>query len=676
MNLPRLREVTTLLLALGMAGVLVERSAGQVVSLPFQLTDVAGDPLAQDFCGVDFSFTDPDTFNALDAGGVSIADFDNDGLQDLFFPASTGASSKLYRNLGNMNFVDVAPASGVTDPASCSAAALFIDYDHDGDLDLFVVSHLGKPGFPLGPRFKLFRNRGAVANYAYTDVTSTAGFALGPTSKLTNWGLVSGICAGDFNHDGWVDLFAAWNATNVSTQDQWRLMRNAPNPTPGDPLDPNYTPRIFIDATPSSGIQGEFGGEPWQAMFWDVNRDGWPDLHIPHDYTTDLMFINNKNGTWTNVATSVGLNGNPVENRNEMGSALADPDNDLDEDLHMTNRDFLDRFYRNDSIGTVLSFTDAATLTGLNDSSFGWGTTFLDLDNDGDLDHMSVTSSVHDLSKKSSNPVQLNLFPQRLRDGLNVKWQTVTNLLPEFSLVNTTQGDFARGLAAGDLDGDGDMDCVVTRDFERARVMKNTLVSSNAWIEVDLVNSGGSLDNTGVRIYLRDDGVTQLREVFTGSSFLCQESPRLHFGLGKPSLPFGTADVSPGAMSGELLGSESVGSLPLQPARSADGTGINKQVDPLWVVVRWTDGSCQIVNEPASNSILTIVRSLVNDVGDLDADGHLTVLDQGLLLLATQNLAAYEALYPRSPAVVVGDVDNNGLLNGDDLTAWAALPPH
>ncbi len=676
MSLPRARVVPALLVAAALSGALAAESRAQITSLPFDLIDVADDPLAPDWCGISFTWLDVDPVFGIEAAGVSLADFDNDGRLDIFLPNNRNEPSELYRNLGNGTFLDVAAERGVSDPSSASSAALFIDYDHDGDLDLLVTSHLGKPTNPLGPKFKLFRNQGAPGGFSFSDVTASAGFVLLPTGgKATQWGWVSGICAGDYDQDGWTDLFTSWNAGGISANDQWRLLRNAPNPTSGDPLDPTYTPRTFTDATPGSGLTGEYGGEPWMPTFWDANRDGWPDLHINQDFTLDLMFISNQNGTFTNVATAVGLNGDPPDFRNEMGTALGDIDQDLDQDLHLTNQGDLDRFYRNDSVKTALSFSDAAPATGLNNSRFGWGTSFADLDNDGDLDHLSVSGGDHDPNPQYLNRAHINLWPELLADGVNVKWADVSTLVPDYSKSLVPTGDFARGLAAGDWDGDGDVDLVVTRSDGFAGVFKNTLAAANDWIQVDLVEAGGSLDTTGARVYVNHHGTTQLREVFTGSSFLSQEPRRLHFGLGLPAQGQGLG-ASAGSPSGTSQRAGQAGG-PSGTTGGPTGGFPSKPVgSPTWIVVRWADAACQIVPKLQRNMIHAIARSAIDDTGDLDADGHLNANDQALLLLATQDLALFEATYPKSPGRITGDVNNDGVLDTDDIAAWSLLPPH
>ncbi len=652
-------------------------AAAQAVTLPFSLVDVADDNLAPDHCGIFFQYQDADASTSSDTGGVSVADYNNDGLLDVFLPNSQNRVNRLYQNLGGGLFSDVAPAKGVDEITASGSAALLLDYDKDGDLDIFAVQHLGKAPTPLGPAFRLWRNQGAGGGYAFSNVTSTAGFAFGPTPKLTMWGWVSGICADDVNNDGWTDLFVSWNSS-TSSHDQWRLFRSDPNPVPGSPSDPNWTPRVFTDITPNSGIQGEFGGNPWQPQLWDVNRDGWADLHIAQDFTLDLMFINNKNGTFTNVATAVGLNGDPPEFRNEMGTVLGDYDNDLDLDLHTTNVDFKDRFYRNDSFKTSLAFVDIGVATGLYDSVFGWGTQFTDLDNDGDLDHVAVTGFEHDTTKAYINPVHMNLYPQTLQSSSDIAWQTVTSTLTEFSKFGTTNGDYARGLVAADYDGDGDNDLFVTRAIGRTGVYKNTLVSSNDWMQVDLIEANGSRDVTGARAYVSRNGRVQMRQLFTGSSFLCQEPPRLHFGLGQ-AVPTGTGSGLRGA-SGATPTAAAGATSPGTPLGGALGTGPagapNKGKGPTWLVVRWRDGAYQTVLKPAMNTVLTVTRSAINDAGDMDADGHLTAADQTMLLLASSDPAVFKATYPNSPGLIVGDITGDGVIDADDIAAWPLLPPH
>ncbi len=668
------RSLTDRLPVAGLVVALLPAAVAQITSLPFDLVDVAADPQAPDFCGVDFTWVNADAVYGNDSAGASVVDFDNDGLLDIFLPNSQQASSKLYRNLGNLQFVDVARERGVDDPASASSQGLFIDYDHDGDLDLFVAGHLGKPTNPLGPRFKLFRNQGPAGAYVFSDVTASAGFALSATPKQTLWGWVSGNSAGDYDQDGWTDIFFSWNGFQISGNDQWRLMRNAPNPAPGDPLDPSYTPRVFEDKTLSSWMLGEYGGEPWQTRFWDVNRDGWPDLHIPQDNSIDLMMLNNKNGTFSDVATAVGLNGDPPEFRNEMGTALGDFDLDLDLDLHATNVSFDDRFYRNDSLKTSLGFTDIAMATGLNNSIWGWGTAFFDVDNDGDLDHASVCDTINHIGAPDRNTFHLNLYPEQLADGLNVKWADVGALLPEFVINPVPTGDSGRGLVPVDLDGDGDLDLVVTRNEARAQVFRNTLVSGNEWLQVGLAQADGNLDTTGARVYLRHAGRTLLRQLDTGSSFLCQEPPRLHFGLGPP-VPHQLVGPATGAPSGAATGAAAASG----PAGTAAGGFQAKPAssrNPPWLVVRWPDGAAQIVLQPKRNTLHAIVRSSVDDTGDLNADGQLTATDQAMLLLATQDLVVFESTYPKSPGRITGDVNDDGVVDVDDLAAWSLLPPH
>jgi len=679
MTRPLVRELGAGLLVVAVVGAGSPSAKAQITALPFGLVDVADDTAAADWCGVSFKYLELDATSTEEAGGAAWADFDNDGLIDLFLPNHKSMPNQLYRNLGDGTFVDEASARGVADPDSASACGEFFDYDHDGDLDLLVISHLSpvaSTAILWGPKFKLFRNAGASGGYVFTDVTGSAGFVLAATTKLTKYGYAGGLGIADYDQDGWSDFFATWYST-VSTHDQWRLMHNDPNPVPGEPLDPAYTPRIFTDATVGSGTDGEFVGNSHTPQWWDVNRDGWPDLHVAEDFGMDVLFINAKDGSFNEVATAAGLNGEPPEVRNEMGIALGDTDHDLDFDVHLTNIAGKDRYYRNDSVKTALSFTDTAVLCGLHNTQWGWGTAFLDLDNDADLDHASACGQGHGITD-TFNLVHLNLFPAMLPGGEDVQWADVTNLLTDFSKSDSPPGDAGHALAVADYDNDGDLDLALGRNETKfSGVYKNTLVSNNGWLEVDLVNSGGSLDTTGSRVYLKNGSLTQLRGVFTGGSTHAQHSLRVHFGLGPP-LPSGGPVIggAPASATGTAASSGAAGAVGGTSGGSGPRLKTYPHPGPSWLVVRWPDGAAQIVLAPQRNAINTVVRSAVDDTGDLDADGHLTASDQALLLLAVQDPASFALAYPSSPGLIVGDVNDDGVLDADDITAWPLLPPH
>jgi len=646
--------LVALVLALSSTGV-----GAQV--LTNSLHRVTGDRQAADYCGIDFTYHQFDALQTGDSAGVSLADFDNDGRLDVFFPNSKDFPSKLYRNLGGATFADEAVARGVADPTSASSIGLFFDYDLDADLDLLVICHLALPGGPsLGPKFKLFRNTGRAGGYDFVDVTAQAGFVLGPTPKATQVGWAGGGSVGDYDRDGYPDLFATWDGQ--LWPDQWRLLHSEPNPVHGDPDDPSYSPRIFVDKTPGSAFEVVYEGDSWQPTWVDLDRDGWLDLSLCIDNGLDLFWRANGDGTFTEMCTAVGLNDNPLIVGNQMGSAWGDIDCDGDLDLHHTNVGLKDDFFRNDTVGDELAFVNITYDTGMNNTYFGWGDSFFDFDNDGDLDHTSQCGSEHIPSTQWINTVHLNMFPATLPSG-NVQWVDVSSQLVEYTFFGLT-GDQSRGLAQGDLDNDGDVDLVVThRNSEPAAVYLNTLSpSSNGWIELSVVESietpsvkpnpkvallgspstatlmnrrRTSMNITGTRAWVRVGDVTQYREIFTGSSYLSQEDSRMHFGLG------------PGAASAFK-----------------------------WAVVRWVDGSYQIVRDLELNAVNTVRHGIRNDAGDLDGDGHLTATDLQMLTLLAADKAAFVRDFPSAPGLCTGDIDGNNRVDTTDITLWSTLAPH
>ncbi|MBI3820034.1 MAG: VCBS repeat-containing protein [Planctomycetes bacterium] len=598
---------------------------------------------------IHFIYKDMDPNVHEEAGGAAVGDFDADGWLDIFLPNNRFRANQLLKNLGNGKFTDVAAAKHVDDPVDASACGLFVDYDNDGDLDIFVACHLGGPSNPLGGApLKLFRNKGSAGGYDFVDVTNQAGFLFKPTQKDTTQGFVAGACAGDYDVDGWVDIFIAWNNGNYGTKhEQNRLFHNSQNPNQGDPGDPNYSPRRFSDATPGSGIDFDFTGNAWQPVWIDINRDGYPDLHVNVDFYFDRMFLNLKNGQFTEISTSIGLNGNPPEELNEMGCALGDFDNDLDIDLHLTNMAMMmdgmemgmDRLYRNDSVAGNMAYVDVAMQSDVADSMFGWGDVFFDFDNDGDLDHATVSGSTHNLNEPAYNSFQLNMYPMPGMDNMGIMFENVSDQVPEFSSIGMPVTYSGRGLVAFDYNGDGAVDLFETRDpedLEPAALYKNTSMTGNDWFEVDLVGANGSLNTSGADLYIRQMGKHQMREITTGSSFLSQEPSRQHFGLG-----------AGGAASFE------------------------------WMVVRWpVGGACQIVHNINFNAVNVIQRASMDDRGDINGDGHVDATDCWLLYLMVYRSKVYHAMYAELPGMITGDLDGNGIVDANDFNNWFSIPQH
>ncbi len=638
----------------------------------WDLIEVNLDPLDPEHPGISHEFVPVNELMA-EAAGVAVADVNNDGFDDLFFGSTEGLPNELYLNNGDATFTESAFILGVDEPAKRRSHGLFFDYDNDGDLDLVT---LGYPG-DLGGYFDLysfFRNDGA-PGFGFTDVTgSVGGFALGATTETTEWGNPGGAAVADYNNDGYLDFITTYWMRNTPTccfdSDQFRLWKSVPNPNP-DLGEPDYSPRLFVDATLEAGLDGLGDGWTWSPIFEDVDRDGWVDLHINIEAEQDLLLLNQKDGTFgPNIATPVGRNFNGPEPLpggawgHEMGAGVGDFDNDFDLDWYLTNTGSAlglahkeDAFYRNDSdlslggvgqsyhhIGAEADVTN--TVLGV-----GWGAIFVDIDNDCDRDLLTARGmgNVAMLPMGySTNGVYRNLFPATDGNG-NIEWEPMGVDVPGFSREGG-QPDTMRSLAAIDYDNDGDLDLVATKSggipvdpademgsgFYKSTLVEESTDSVNA-LQVALIEAGGSLNTIGARVFTRIDGpggLVQMGEVRTGSSFLNQESSRLHFGL-------------------------------------ADS------VEADWVAVRWTDGAVTVLKaaDHDLNGIVTVSRDLAGatSLGDVDGDGDQDCNDLARLTDAVQNGVlpdqgdwAWE---------VTADLDGNHVLDGRDFENLRLIVP-
>ncbi|MDQ3009855.1 MAG: CRTAC1 family protein [Acidobacteriota bacterium] len=412
--------------------------------------------------------------------GASVADYDNDGFDDLY--VTCFGPNKFYRNLGNGKFEDVTAKAGVG-VASFSTGAAWGDYDRDGDLDLLVTGYVD---FKLDelPQF----GKGAQCQYRGIPVQC------GPRGLQ---GAGDTLYRNDSERGGSVKF------TDVSKQAKVD--------------DPN-------------GLYG------LGVMWTDFDDDGWPDIFVANDTTPNFAYRNNRDGTFIDVGFPSGLAVD--ENGNEqacMGVSIGDYDRDGRLDLIVTNfADDYNTIYRKNSDGTFTDVTRATKTVGATLPYLGWGVKFFDYDNDGWLDLLVANGHVYP-QVEGAYPGgmygQRKLLYRNLRDGTFSETAAETG---EALLKRRV----SRGAAFGDYDEDGDVDVIVNELDGAPTLLRNDGGNqSGNWISLKLVGTGKSNRNAvGARARLTAGGasgqMTQLGEVHAGDSYLSHSDWRLHFGLG------------------------------------------------------------------------------------------------------------------------------------------------
>lgn len=455
-------------------------------------------------------------------GGVVMLDFDGDGDEDLFFvdggklPGYAGDEprSRLFRNEGGGRFVDWTERSGIV-VTTYGVGGSAGDVDDDGDLDLFVS------GF--GPD-QLFRNEG---DGTFTDVTAKAGVS----DPL--WSSSSAFA--DVDNDGDLDLFVA-NYVDFSTSnhkfcgDAQRNLRGYCHPDvyDGQPsrFYRNRGDGTFEDATQSAGFGGAVG-PGLGVVFGDVDNDGWQDVYVANDLKGNFLFRNQGNGTFEDLSllsgTAFGDTGKPEAG---MGVDVDDADGDGLLDVVVTNFELeTNALYKNLGGG---AFMDARHVSRIAEPSLlflAFGTDFADFDQDGDLDLVIANGHIND---NAAEFLQGSQYKQR-----NQVFENLGN--GRFKEDKATGMDVvraSRGLATGDLDGDGDLDVAILNSNDLAEVYENVSAGGN-WLGVDIAAPAGNRFGIGARLELTAGGRTQIRDVRTASSYLSQNALTVHFGTGK-----------------------------------------------------------------------------------------------------------------------------------------------
>jgi tetratricopeptide (TPR) repeat protein len=465
--------------------------------------------------------------------GVAWGDFDNDGYDDLFVVSGGGsldladsqlAPSVLYRNLGDGRFEKV---KGFRELRIRGMGAAWGDYDNDGYLDLVVASY---------DRIYLFHNNG---DGSFTDVSHRAG--------LDHYrGFWSGVSWGDYNRDGYLDLYVCGyvkyqreepKATASSTQFGLEVPFTL-NPASFEPernlLFRNNGNSTFTEVAKELGVDNP-DGRSLSALWHDFDGDGWPDLYVANDISENKLYLN-RHGKFVDAGRSAWVE----EYRGSMGLATGDFDRDGDDDLFISH--WIAQGYalyqsllseqKGVTNGSELHFTDVAANMGIGQPSLqtiGWGTSFVDLDSDGWPDLLIANGSTFE--RKDVLPRTLEAMPSFLF------WNAQGNFFYDLAAWNRSlsQPHVSRGLAAADYNNDGAMDVAIVDHEEGVRLLRNDIPQGN-WAEFRLHNrvpgSGTPLGFGDGATVIAWVGGVPLRRTVGSSSYLSQDSHRIHIGVG------------------------------------------------------------------------------------------------------------------------------------------------
>lgn len=470
------------------------------------------------------------------SGGVCVLDFDNDGWMDLYFVNGgtmdtlsgkpTPITSRLFRNDHHGGFEDVTARAGVSNSGAWGQGCSAADYDNDGWVDLYVTN--------IGPN-RLYHNNG---DGTFTEVATQAGVADPRWSTGAAWA--------DYDGDGYLDLYVANYvdlsptylplSLNAGGQVEARFCEFLGHPVfcgprglrgAQDALYHNNGNGTFTEVTREAGLEESTPSYGFQPAWADFDGDGKPDLFVANDSTPNYLYHNEGGGKFREIGylAGVAVSGDGREQAN-MGVAVGDYDGDGLPDIFITHFSHdSNTLYHNLGNNT---FDDVTSETGLGEPSIpylGWGTFFFDFDNDGLPDILVANGHVYPQVDTWESGTSY-LERRQLFRNIGGKFREVTAQAGEALIEKQS----SRGAAFLDFDNDGRLDIVINNLDGQPTLLHNELNNGNHYLTLRLIS--GRRDAVGARVLLRASNQTQGAEVQAGSSYLSQNDPRLHFGLG------------------------------------------------------------------------------------------------------------------------------------------------
>lgn len=510
--------------------------------------------------------------------GVAAGDFNNDGLQDIFF-VSTLKANKLYLNRGGLKFKELDDRTGVSGKALFQTGVTTVDINNDGWLDIYVCSS-GQLKDPNSRRNELYVNMGL-------DAKGLPYFE----EKAVEYGLDLPLFSTqaaffDYDHDGDLDMFLINHDIKIYTDDKIKEYAETATELSGDALYRNDN-GTFVNVTDEAGILSNRLSFGLGLAIGDLNNDGWPDVYVSHDFSEkDHLYLNNGNGTFTESIQD----GTRHISQFSMGNEIADYNNDgwldivtldmMSEDNYgiKTSMSAMNpgRFQKHVDLGlhyqymynalqvnngatenNTPRFSDVAQMAGISSTDWSWAPLLFDMDLDGQKDLFVSNGIKRDFRNKDF--VQ---FHQKLRKELEKKKEMdvkayvnkvltrmPTRYKPNYFFRNRGDLTFknqsgiwdsnnltsSNGAVYADLDNDGDLDIIVNNSDSISYIQKNLArdLALGNYLKIDLKGSISNRRGVGARVKIKTSKGIQMQEHYFTRGFQSSVAPGLHFGLGK-----------------------------------------------------------------------------------------------------------------------------------------------